>query len=287
MARIFSLNITLWNDTSLVALNPTLWNVSESIIVYRRSDSSGSTNLLTSFLSSSAPTWWTRGASSSPTIWPLGTIGASQSSGVAGMKINKITFFLIQPKTIDSVKVTSYSIGYSGLGDAESRDLLIVAIQNLNGDFVKPSVESLQRTTTSISQLPAAGDTNGTWSNVVILNSNGAQAYPIASFSYLLIYKNLTFLGSKATVVASFLNFILSDTQQNVSKTLDFAPLPTNIKYLNRQTVSQMLSAIESTTTTPIPTPTPTSTQSVKYRNEVKCFSLTSILNFTFLDTKH
>jgi phosphate transport system substrate-binding protein len=114
-------------------------------------------------------------------------------------------------------------------------------IQNQAGNFVEPSIESTQAAVAASAGNLPAGDAS--WNNVTLVNAQGADSYPIASFSYLLLYKELadnpSITQEKATALVDFINWAITDGQQFASE-LDYAPLPEQVVQLNQDTLSQI-----------------------------------------------
>ena len=124
IAKIFQLTITKWNDPAIAADNPKATLPSTNITVARRSDSSGTTNNFTMFLTKAAPSDWKLGASSTIN-WPSGTQGGNGNAGVAQI-----------------VKSTDGAIGYVDFSDAKATGLTFAAVKNQSLKFVAPSLKS-------------------------------------------------------------------------------------------------------------------------------------------------
>jgi phosphate transport system substrate-binding protein len=210
LARIFNGNLTMWNDADLVANNPDagLGSVSRNITVVHRSDSSGTTFVFTSYLRKADPTNWTTAGAKG---WPstLG-IGGSGNSGVAS-----------------SVTQTAYSIGYVELAYVltSSTTLSSGGIQNHDGNFVVADTASTNAAATGLSALPA-GDAS--WTGIEILNQPGAGTYPIASMTYILIYKTQTD-AAKGKALVDFLWWAVHDGGQNLCEPNGYAKLPASV----------------------------------------------------------
>jgi phosphate transport system permease protein/phosphate transport system substrate-binding protein len=253
LADIFRGTVTTWNDPRIQELNPDLTLPSEPIVVVHRSDGSGTTFVWTSYLSAVSPEWSDTVGSGTSVEWPTG-LGAPGNEGVAS--------------TISS---TPNSIGYVELAYALTTDTPHASIQNAEGNFVEPSLDSTQAavaaavlgggastnsTTTSTNatgtttnatgtqnmtsiNLPAGGES---WSEVSLLNAPGANSYPIASFTYLLLYQDLsTNIDNmeRARALVDFVEWAITDGQQFASE-LSYVPLPDPVVQHNMQTLQSL-----------------------------------------------
>ena len=202
VARIFLGTITRWNDPAITALNPTMTLPDQAIATVHRSDSSGTTNVFTKYLSLVSSTWSNQIGSGTSVEWPSG-LGASGNSNVAS-----------------TVTQTENSIGYVELTYALQNNMPVASIQNSAGNFIAPSLTS---TTTAVqsgaSTLPS-GDQS--WTGVSLLNAADPQAYPIVAFTYLIEYKELNVIPSmtleKATAIVQYMWYVVHDGQQLVNK---------------------------------------------------------------------
>ena len=240
LADIFSGKIAKWDDPKIKELNPDLQLPSNDIIVVHRSDGSGTTFIWTNYLSHESQEWnQTIGAGKS-IQWAVG-IGAPGNEGVAS-----------------TIKSTPNSIGYVELTYALTTDMDYASLKNKAGNFVEPSLNSTQaaaqaaitnstdststnssNTTGSTITLPS-GDQS--WANVSLLDAPGSDSYPIASFSYLLLYKELgTNINSmdKAKALAEFVNWAITDGQQFAPQ-LHYVPLPASVVQHNQQTLRSL-----------------------------------------------
>jgi phosphate transport system substrate-binding protein len=235
LADIFAGKITRWDDQRIRELNPDLSIPAADIVVVHRSDGSGTTFIWTSYLSQVSPEWnQTIGAGKS-VQWTVG-LGASGNEGVS-----------------NTILSTPNSIGYVELTYALTTDMDYASLMNREGNFVEPTVDSTQaaaqaaiimnntgtagnNTSASAVSLPS-GDQS--WTHVSLLDAPGADSYPIASFSYLLLYKELsTNIDSmeKARALAEFINWAITDGQQFASP-LHYVPLPDSVVQHNQQTL--------------------------------------------------
>jgi len=223
VARIFLGTITRWNDPAITALNPTMTLPDQAIATVHRSDSSGTTNVFTKYLSLVSSTWSNQIGSGTSVEWPSG-LGASGNSNVAS-----------------TVTQTENSIGYVELTYALQNNMPVASIQNSAGNFIAPSLTS---TTTAVqsgaSTLPT-GDQS--WTGVSLLNAADPQAYPIVAFTYLIEYKELNVIPSmtleKATAIVQYMWYVVHDGQQ-LSTSLQYATLPTNVVLINEATIQSI-----------------------------------------------
>ncbi len=223
VANIYLGTITKWNDHAITALNPTLTLPDHTITTIHRSDGSGTTNVFTRYLSSVSSTWSSQVGASTSVQWPgSNAIGASGNANVAS-----------------TVNQTSYAIGYVELAYALQNGMTVASIQNPSGNFIAPSLAS---TTTAVqsgaSQGLPAGDQS--WYAVSLLNTADPQAYPIVSFTYLLVYKELNVIPgmdqNKATQLVQYIWYVVHDGQQ-LSPALQYAQLPTNVVQIDESTI--------------------------------------------------
>ncbi|MDQ3853151.1 MAG: phosphate ABC transporter substrate-binding protein PstS [Thermoproteota archaeon] len=236
LADIFAGKITRWDDQRIRELNPDLSLPAADIITVHRSDGSGTTFIWTSYLSQVSPEWnQTIGAGKS-VQWTVG-LGASGNEGVS-----------------NTILSTPNSIGYVELTYALTTDMDYASLMNGEGNFVEPTLESTQaaaqaaivmnsgstnNTGTSAVSLPG-GDQS--WTHVSLLDAPGANSYPIASFSYLLLYKELSNnidSMEKAQTLAQFINWAITDGQQFASP-LHYVPLPDSVVQHNQQTLRSL-----------------------------------------------
>src|SRR5436190_610355 len=205
-ADIFLGKVKKWNDPEIKSQNPGLNLPGTDITVVHRSDESGTTKLFTTFLSDYSPTWSSQVGADKTVKWPTGT-GAKGNAGVAG-----------------AVKQTDGAVGYVELAYALQNNFTTADVKNKSGKYVAPSLQSTS----------AAGDGVKVPADLRFdaINSPNSSAYPIASATFLIVYEDMCKAGkSKDTAqrVSNWLNYALGGGQQ-VASTLQYAPLPSNIK---------------------------------------------------------
>jgi len=224
IADIFMGNITKWNDKMITDLNPDLSLPDQQIAVAHRADSSGTTFVFTSYLSTVSPDWQNKIGHGKSVPWPVG-IGAQGNAGVAGV-----------------VKNTPYTIGYVELAYVIQNNMTYAFVQNADGTaFVEPTLATIAADAASAAtNLPTS---DGNWSSVSIVNQPGNESYPISSFTYLLVYKDLSQVNGmtqdKAKAVVDFLNWVIHDGQQ-YSPSLFYVPLPDPVVKLDEQGLSEI-----------------------------------------------
>jgi phosphate transport system substrate-binding protein len=205
LADIFLGKITKWNDSRIAALNSGVKLPASDILVVHRSDGSGTTYIYSDYLSAVSPAWKSGPGKGKELAWPTG-LGAKGNEGVAGQ-----------------VKQMPGAIGYVELAYAKQNGLAFASMQNAAGRFVVPTIESVTAAAAGVaSNLPANTDYR-----ISIVNAPGADAYPISSFTYLLVYTNQRD-AKKGKALIDFLNWYLTKGEQSAAS-LDYAPLPPSI----------------------------------------------------------
>ena len=209
IADIFAGNIKMWNDERLAALNPNIKLPNESIIPVFRSDGSGTTFVFTDYLTKVSPMWKEKLGAGKSVNFPSGQ-AAKGNPGVAGV-----------------IKQTKNSIGYVGSEYAFAQKIPVARIQNARGEFVLPSSATISAAASGV--IPA--DTRCS-----ITNADAAGAYPISTFTWMIIYKEQNYSDrSKEQAVATLdlLQYTLSDEAQNITSEVHYAPLPAKAKELS------------------------------------------------------
>jgi phosphate transport system substrate-binding protein len=203
LAGIFLGKITKWNDPAIASANSGVTLPANDIVVVHRADGSGTTFIWTDYLSKISDEWKkTVGAGASPK-WPVG-LGGKGNEGVTG-----------------TVKNTPNSIGYVELIYAESNKIPYGSVKNSSGTFVKPSLAAV-----SAAAAGAAKEMPDDF-RVSITNAPGKAAYPISSFTWLLIPEKFSD-ASKRDALKGFLKWALDDGQ-NYAESLSYAKLPKEV----------------------------------------------------------
>jgi phosphate transport system substrate-binding protein len=204
IADIFLGKIKKWNDPRLAKINSGVNLPDSEIVVVHRTDGSGTTYIFTDYLSKVSTDWANGPKKGGAISWPVG-IGGKGSDGVAG-----------------TVKQTPGSIGYVELVYALSNGMPFGEVQNAAGKFVKASLESTTAAGASVKEMPDDF-------RVSITNAPGAEAYPICSFTWLLVPAEWPDAGKGKTFV-EFLNWMVDEKKgQALTKGLSYAPLPANV----------------------------------------------------------
>lgn len=198
LAGIYHGDILKWNDEKLVADNPQLKDIDKFIVVVHRSDGSGTTNIWTSYLSAVNETWAKEVGAANSVKWPVG-LGGKGNEGVAG-----------------NVKQTPYSIGYVEQAYAVQNNLPVGLVKNKAGKFILADEKSVS--------LAAQGVKLPDDMRVKLVNSDNPDAYPIAGFTWLLVYAKQTD-SAKAMALTRMLWWATHDAQQ-YNAALLYAPLP-------------------------------------------------------------
>jgi phosphate transport system substrate-binding protein len=200
LADIFLGKITRWNDPQIAAINQGVTLPNTDITVVHRSDGSGTTYVWVDYLAKLSPEWKQKVGVATSVNWPVG-VGGKGNDGVAGL-----------------VKQTPGAIGYVEPVYATQNNIPFGAVKNMAGQFVKASAAAVSAAAAEAAkQMPADF-------RVSITNAPGAAAYPIASFTWLLLYENAQD-KNQARIMVDFLKWALSDGQK-FAEGLGYAPLP-------------------------------------------------------------
>jgi len=223
ISKIFLGEITKWNDPVIAGANSGLNLPNKEIVTAHRSDGSGTTFIFTDYLTTVSSTWDEKIGTGKSVPWPNG-LAAAGNEGVAGI-----------------VKSTEYSIGYIELAYAFQTGMNYASIQN--GDktaFIEPTLASISAASSGMADsLPAAGDS---WVGVSLVNAPGSKSYPIASFTYLLVYddlKSVTKNIAQAKAVIHMIYWMITDGQ-DYSASLLYVPLADKIVELGKQGLSKV-----------------------------------------------
>ena len=202
LSGIFLGKIQMWNDAAITSANPGVKFPDQSIIVIYRSDGSGTTFIFTDYLSKISKDWATTVGKGTSVKWP-GGLGGKGNEGVAGQ-----------------VRQLQGSIGYVELIYAVQNKITYGFVKNAAGNFVRASLEGVTEAAASAPAMPADF-------RVSITNAPGKTAYPISSFTWLLIPEQSKD-PKKGKILADFLNWMVIDGQKMTSQ-LSYAPLPASV----------------------------------------------------------
>ena len=213
LAGIFLGKITSWNDPLLVKANPGVNLPNQNIVVIHRSDGSGTTYIWTDYLSKISQEWQSGPGKGASVKWPVG-LGAKGNEGVSGM-----------------IRQMDGAIGYIELIYAVQNKIPYGAVENAAKTFVKAGLESVTAAAASVPQMPADY-------RVSITNAPGKEAYPVSSFTWLLIPVQSKD-AAKGKILVDFLNWMLDDGEK-MTQQLSYAPLPDSVAAKVRETIKQI-----------------------------------------------
>jgi phosphate transport system substrate-binding protein len=214
LSGIFLGTVKKWNDPAIARANAGVSLPDADIVVVHRSDGSGTTFVWTDYLSKVNPQWNSQVGKNASVNWPVG-LGGKGNENVAGL-----------------VKQTPNSIGYVELIYAVQNKLSYGLVQNTAGKFVKADLDSV-----TAAAAGAAANVPDDF-RVSITNAPGANAYPIASFTWLLVPAQLPD-AAKGKAIVGFLQWMLTDGQA-LAAPLSYAPLPKEIAAKEQQVIPQI-----------------------------------------------
>jgi phosphate transport system substrate-binding protein len=213
LAGIFMGKITKWNDKAITGPNAGVNLPDRDIIVVHRSDGSGTTYIWTDFLSKVSADWQSLVGKGTSVKWPIG-LGGKGNEGVAGL-----------------VRQLPGSVGYVELIYAVQNKIAYGSVKNSSGNYVKASLESVTAAAASSPKMPADF-------RVSITNAPGKDAYPISSFTWLLIPAQSKD-AAKGKILADFLNWMVTDGQK-MTADLSYAPLPDGVVQKEKDAIKQV-----------------------------------------------
>lgn len=213
LSGIFLGKISKWNDKAITSVNPGINLPDRDIIVVHRSDGSGTTFIWTDYLSKISPEWKSQVGADTSVKWPIG-MGGKGNEGVAGL-----------------IRQLPGSLGYVELIYAIQNKIPYGSVRNSSGAFVKASLDSVTAAAGSAPKMPADF-------RVSITNAPGKDAYPISSFTWLLIPEQSKD-SAKGKILGEFLNWMVTDGQKMTSA-LAYAPLPDNVVAKVQQAIKQV-----------------------------------------------
>jgi phosphate transport system substrate-binding protein len=206
LADIFLGKITNWNDARLASINPGVKLPTQDIIVVHRSDGSGTSFVFTDYLSKVSPDWQQKVGKGTSPNWPVG-LGGRGNDGVSA-----------------TVTQTPGAIGYIELAYALINKTPFGTLRNSSGNWITPSLESV--TAAAAGAMRDMGP--NTDFRVSITNAPGPQAYPISSFTWLLVHKQYSDTP-KARTLVQFIWWAETDGQAKAPE-LGYAPLPKELR---------------------------------------------------------
>jgi phosphate transport system substrate-binding protein len=213
LAGIFLGKIVSWNDPAIANANPSVYLPDAPIVVVHRADGNAATFILTDYLSKVSPVWQEKVGNGTSVAWPVG-LGAKGNEGVAQL-----------------IRQTRGSIGYVDLLYAEQNHLPFGTVRNSTGKFVKASLASVTEAAAAVTELPVN-------SGISITNAPGKDAYPLASFTWLLIPQRPND-RTKGEELVAFLYWVL-DNGEPMAGSLGYAPLPQKVAVQVRKIVEKL-----------------------------------------------
>ena len=213
LAGIFLGKITKWNDKAITSVNPGINFPDQNITVVHRSDGSGTTYVWTDYLSKISPEWQASVGKGTSVKWPVG-IGGKGNEGVAG-----------------NIRQLPGSIGYIELIYAVQNKIPYGSVKNSSGQFIKADLASITAAAAGVKMPPDF--------RVSITNSPGKTAYPISSFTWLLIPTNPAD-ANKGKILKDFLFWML-DKGQTMTEALSYAPLPKQVVDMEKAAITKQV----------------------------------------------
>jgi len=213
LAGIFLGKIQSWNDPALTKVNPGVNFPNQQIIVVHRSDGSGTTYIFTDYLSKVSKEWEAAVGKGTSVKWPVG-LGGKGNEGVAGQ-----------------IRQLQGSIGYVELIYAVENKITYGSVKNAAGNFVKASLDGVTEAAASAPKMPADFRAS-------ITNAPGKTAYPISSFTWLLIPEQAKD-PKKGKIITDFLDWVVSDGQKMTNQ-LSYAPLPDSVAEKVKAAIKQI-----------------------------------------------
>lgn len=214
LADIYLGKVTKWNDPEIAGANPGVNLPDNDIVVIRRSDGSGTTFVWTDYLSKVSPEWKERVGSNTSVNWPVG-MGGKGNEGVSGL-----------------VEQTPNAIGYVELIYALQNHMGYGLVENSSGKFVKANLESVTEAASGVAGKMAQDI------RISITDAPGKNAYPICSFTYLLIPQKISD-STKREAIVGFLQWMLSSGQGMVEG-LNYARLPQAVVGIEKKQISEI-----------------------------------------------
>lgn len=215
LADIFLGKVTSWNDSQIAKLNPGVKLPNMPIVVMHRSDGSGTTYIFTDFLSHISSEWKDKVGTGKSVQWPASSsVGGKGNEGVAGL-----------------VRQTTGAIGYVELAYALENHMDSAAIQNAAGKWVNCSQETVRAAAATKPHVSA--------SDFSIVDRTGARAYPIAGYTWVMVYRSMSD-KDRARTLRDVLTYVVSDPAQRIAGTLGYVPLPDNVQRTAQHALAEM-----------------------------------------------
>lgn len=223
IAEIFLGNITRWNDPHISSLNPNVHLPDAAIQTVHDTLAEGGTFVFTSYLTSVSADFSTHVGNGTIVQWPVG-LQVPGNSGITAL-----------------VNATPGSIGYIELAYALLSHVPYASVLNSGGSFILPSLDSARAADDQLTTTLPRGDQS--WYGISLLNEPSANAYPIVTFTYIIVYQELSVIKSmdlnKAKTLVDYLWYIVHDGQ-NLAPPLQYVPLPHNIVAIDEASIRSM-----------------------------------------------
>jgi phosphate transport system substrate-binding protein len=215
LADIYLGKITAWNDPAIAKINPSLKLPSTPIVVVHRSDGSGTTYTFTDYLSHVSAEWKAKVGTGKDVAWPApSAVGGKGNEGVAGQVGN-----------------TPGAIGYVELAYVIQNHMPQAFLENAAGKWLQASQDGVRAA--------AATKPNVSATSFSIVDTKCAACYPIAGYSWVVLYQNAQD-KARAKTVQQLFRWVSSPDGQKIAGTLDYVPLPENVQSLAQKTLSEM-----------------------------------------------
>jgi phosphate transport system substrate-binding protein len=214
VADIYLGKIAKWNDPAIATLNPGVKLPNMPITVVHRSDGSGTTYIFTDFLSRVSPEWKSKVGTDKSVQWPApSSVGGKGNEGVAGL-----------------VRQTPGSIGYVELAYLLENQMPFALLQNKSGEWLYPDIKTVAAA--------AATKPNVSATDFSIVDADGAQSYPISGYSWVLLRKKPS-NAQRSALVKDLMSWLATDAQP-IAATIDYVPLPDNVKQTAHSIINEM-----------------------------------------------
>lgn len=229
LAKIFQRNITTWDHSEILAVNPELLTLSpnaagQNIEVVHRVLGSSSTAGATEYMQTACPDVWVLRAGSTSN-WPADTNAAQGSGNVAKF-----------------IRDNEYAIGYLDSGHGNSEGFSEIELKNRHGVYLsstEANIGNAAAVALANGVLPSSADAD--WSSVNLYNQQGPDTWPITMFSYFYVRKDLRSLGMAGNMVKAFIEFVLSDVGQDMVLPFGFSKVPPEVVTYNNNTLTSLL----------------------------------------------
>ncbi|MBO3768486.1 MAG: phosphate ABC transporter substrate-binding protein PstS [Thermoproteota archaeon] len=224
LAKMYLGEITKWNDPAIAIDNPGINLPNKEIILVKRADASGTNYVFTQYLSAVSNEWKQKVGFGLTFAYP-------QSIGNRGLQGKG------NPGVSAIIQQTPYSIGYIELAYALQNNITFALLKNKDGNFVDATIDNIKAAVAAKAVTLPKGDE--CWENVSLVNADGKNSYPIVSFTYILVFRDLSYLKDteKAKALVDFLKWAVTDGQK-YAPDLYYVPLPQEVVKIDLNTIS-------------------------------------------------